>query len=344
VINAGTLSVGTAVGNTVSDNDVNIYAGEIPLYGLATPALTWNISNNQVSGATAEGQSNGEGGYGEGLQLDGTTNNVDVFGNTITTSPQANILMLGVQNSTIGGTGGGQGNSSIGSAGAGTVVGGPSTNCEVAANGNVPSANCNYGSGVPGTESAGWASHGNSIVGNTYNENAAGVVIEGSFAPTFQGLSPDPNAAYGNVLDNNTWSGMSASNELAGVADFSGNADVPPAENSYGTGASVNSCTPTPGGSALVNLIGGPAGGSGPPNNPVTGNTLTPSSPTVTNTSNYPAFVQQGALVQDVTTPANISPGTYVGNVSGSTLTLSQNAAASSVTTDSLEFYNRWAC
>jgi hypothetical protein len=71
---------------------------------------------------------------------------------------------------------------------------------------------------------------------------------------------------------------------------------------------------------------------------------LTPSSPTVTNTSNYPAFVQQGALVQDVTTPANISPGTYVGNVSGSTLTLSQNAAASSVTTDSLEFYNRWAC
>jgi hypothetical protein len=336
VLNVGTLNVGTTSANTVTDSDVNLYLGEVPAYGLATTAGTWIASNNNISGATSDGQSAGEGGYGEGIQLDGTTNNVDLYNNTVTTSPQANFLLLGVENATIGGTGAGQGNTSVGSPGAGTVVGGPSTECEVVAGGNVPSTNCNYGTGAPESQTPGWASYGNSISGNTYNENAAGVVVEGAFAPTFQGLSPDPNAAYGNTFDGNTWSGTGISNALAGVADFSGNADAPPAENTYGTGASANSCTPSPGGSALVNAIGGPAA-------TVTGNVVTSGSPTVTNSTAYPATVIQGALVVDTTTSGNIAAGTYVSSVSGTTLTLTQNAAGSGAN-DTLNFYNKWAC
>ena len=335
VLNAGTVNVGNVTGNTVSGNDVNIYAGEVPLFGLATPPLTWEIANNTVSGATSDGQSAGEGGYGEGVQLDGTTNTVDVYNNMVTTSPQANFLLLGVTGAaSIGGASAGEGNTSIGSTGAGMVLGGPDTNCEVAAGGNVPGPNCNFGSGAPGSESAGWATHGIAVTDNTFTQNAAGVVVEGAFAPTFQGLSPDPNAAYFNTLDGNQWSGADT-NTLAGVADFSGNADSPPAENSY-SAATANSCAPSPGGSALVNAIGGPAAD-------VTGNTVTATSAIVTNSANYPATVLQGALVHDVTTPANIAAGTYVGNVSGMTLTLSQNAAGSGAN-DELDFFNRWAC
>jgi len=319
----------------VSGNDVNIYAGEVPLYGLATPPLTWEIANNTVSGATAAGQSAGEGGFGEGIQIDGTTNTLDVYNNTVSTSPQANFLILGVTGAaSLGGASAGEGNTSTGSAGAGMVLGGPDTNCEVAAGGNVPGPNCNFGSGVPGTESAGWATHGISVTDNTFNGNAAGVVVEGAFAPTFQGLSPDPNAAYGNTLDGNQWSGADV-NLLAGVADFSGNADAPPAENTY-SAPTANSCAPTPGGSALVNAIGGPAAD-------VTGNVVTGGSAIVTNSTAYPASVLQGALVVDVTTGANIAAGTYVGNVSGTTLTLSQNAVTSGAS-DELDFFNRWAC
>jgi hypothetical protein len=265
VINAGTLNVGVTSANTVSSNDVNIYAGEIPDYGLATPALVWTISNNVVSGATSEGASAGEGGYGEGIQIDGTTNDVGVYGNTVSTSPQANILLTGVQNATIGGTGANQPNTSLGSPGAGMVVGGPSTECEVAAGGNVPSANCNYGNGSPGTQSPGWASYGNDFVGNTFNENAAGVVVEGAFAPNYQGLSPDPNAAYGNDFAGNQWSSPNAGNTLAGVVDFSGSGEAPPVLDQYGpsdpnsdpSNTPADSCEPTPGGSALVNEISG---------------------------------------------------------------------------------------
>jgi len=265
VLNVGTLNVGTATANTLSGSDVNLYLGEVPAYGLATPAATWIISNNDISGATSDGQSAGEGGYGEGIQLDGTTGNVDLYNNTVTTSPQANFLLLGVENATIGGTGAGQGNTSVGSPGAGMVVGGPSTECEVVAGGNVPSANCNYGSGAPGTQSPGWASYGNSISSNTYNQNAAGVVVEGAFAPNFQGLSPDPNAAYGNNFTGNQWSGSGISNVLAGVVDFSGSGNSPPIFDQYGpsdpnsvpTNVPDNSCDPTPGGSSLVNAISG---------------------------------------------------------------------------------------
>jgi hypothetical protein len=330
LLNNGPTSV---VDNTVSTSDVNIYAGEVQVFGLVySPAGTWTISGNTVSNATSTGASAGEGGYGEGIQVDGTTNTVNVQGNNVSGSPQANILMLGVQNANIGGSGAGQGNTSTGSPGAGMVVGGPSTECAALAGGNIPGPNCNFGSGVPGTESAGWASHGNAVIGNTYAGSSAGVVVEGAFAPTFMGLSPDPNAAYGNAFGGNNWTG----NGLAGVADFSGNANSPPAENAYASG-SADSCEPTPGGSPAADALFGPSVS-------VTNVAVVMGSPTATDGSgNFPASVLAGALIQDHTTPGNVPATTYVSSVTGPTLTMS-NAATGTGTADTLYFFNTWAC
>ena len=118
----------------------------------------------------------------------------------------------------------------------------------------------------PGTRVPGWASYDNSIVDNTFNQNAAGVVVEGAFAPNFQGLSPDPNAAYSNNFYANTWSGAGISNFLAGVVDFSGSGNAPPIFDQYGNNdpnpvagnTPADSCDPTVGGgSALEQGIAG---------------------------------------------------------------------------------------
>ena len=74
-----------------------------------------------------------------------------------------------------------------------------------------PWPNCNYGTGVPGTESPGWASYDNSIVDNTFNQNAAGVVVEGAFAPNFSGLTPTPTRRTG-TTSREQWSGGSIVN------------------------------------------------------------------------------------------------------------------------------------
>lgn len=330
LLNNGATSV---VDNTVSNSDVDIYAGEIQAYGLVYPTPgTWAISGNAVSGATSDGVSAGQNGYGEGIQLDGTTNTVDLYGNTIGGSPQANILLTGVENANIGGTSAGQANTSSGSGGAGMVIGGPSTECEVVAGGVIPSANCNFGSGVPGTQSPGWASYSNNVTDNNFVGNAAGVVVEGAFAPNFMGLSPDPNAAYGNTFGGNQWN----SNLLAGVADFSGNGDAPPAENTYAS-PSIDACEPSPGGSAVADSILGPQA-------TVPNVALSSGSPTATdNTGNFPASVVPGGLIKDSTTPANVPTGTTVLNVSGSSLTMSNNAG-NNASGDTLLFFNLWAC
>jgi len=330
LLNNGPTSATT---NNVSSSDVDIYVGEVQLFGLVYPTPgTWTIQGNVVSNATSAGASAGVGGYGEGIQLDGTTNTVDVYGNQVAVTPQADILMTGVQNASIGGTGAGQGNFAVGSSGAALVVGGPSTEC--AAQGIGP--NCNPGNGTPGTESPGWSSHTNTVTDNTFGAtgagNAAGIVVEGAFAPTFMGLSPDPNSAYGNVFGGN----QMADNALANIADFSGNADVPMAENTYGT-PTADSCEPTPGGDPTANALFGPQAS-------VPNVAVVMSSTTATDTGgSFPATVLPGALIQDATTPGNVPATTYVVSVTGPTLTMS-NAATGTGATDTLHFYNIWAC
>ncbi len=260
ILNAGTVQVQD---NQVSDSDVNIYAGEVAAYDflLANPpasAGAWNIGGNTVSGATATGQSAGEGGYGEGIQLDGTTNTVVVEGNAISTSAQTNLLLTGVTNAEVGIVGEGDNPNDITDSRSGIVVGGPGSECEFA-----------YGPSCNSSDPA-YTSSDNAIIGNTVSSGAegVGVLVQGAYAPNMFGGSV-PGAAYGNNFAGNTWSGNAIN-----VIDFSGfnntgGEDQPPSApiinqwgpndpNSVATNPD-NTCDPTPGGSGLLaGLSGGP--------------------------------------------------------------------------------------
>ncbi len=251
VLNAGTVNVENA---NVSNSDVNIYAGEIPAYGLVATPGTWTIQNNTVSGATSTGASAGEDGYGEGIQVDSTTNNVQVEGNTVSNSAQANVLLTGVTGATIGHQGGGgSGNTLTGtffqtfSEAAGMVVGGPGSACE-----STPPCN-------PGDP--GYGSTGNTIIDNTLTDNAAGIVVEGTYAPQLFGGS-NPYAAF-----SNTFGGNQISESEINAVDFSGfynngGMDQPPSQvilNQWGPNDPVmgqpvpdNSCDPVPGGNGVT--------------------------------------------------------------------------------------------
>jgi len=229
----------TVDNNIVSDNDVDIYAGEIQVFGLVypTPGI-WAFNLNTVSTPTSDGSSAGEPGYGEGIQLDGTTNNVQVTDNTVSGAPSAGagILLTGVSGATIGGLGTDQGNIVTGNGGdAGIVIGGPSTECEYAF-GN----SCSPGAGNPDQ----FSSTGNFIDGNSLTGNGIGAVVEGKYDPSLVGPA-DPDAAYSNSFNYNVWT----SNLGANIADFSGYASTPP-QNTYGPN---DSCEPSAGGSASLN-------------------------------------------------------------------------------------------
>jgi hypothetical protein len=236
----------TVSGNTVSASDINIDAGDVPAYGLQAPSVgTWTIANNIVSGATSEGESAGQNGYGEGIQIDSTTNAVIVQGNNVTTSAQGGVVLTGVTGATIGGTGSGQANSVSGGE-AGVVVTGPGTAY----------------SGTGGAGSPGFSSTNNTISGNTLTSNQGGLIVGGAYTPPSYGNS-NPGAAYDNVFTANNWAG----NGLAGVIDFSGfdgspYGDLGDIQNQYGPndpnsvpGLADNSCDPTAGGSASVNSV-----------------------------------------------------------------------------------------
>jgi parallel beta-helix repeat protein len=235
----------TVTGNTVSASDVNIYAGDVPAFGLQAPSVgTWTVANNTVSGATSKGVSAGQNGYGEGIQIDSTTNPVVVQGNSVTGSAQAGILLVGVTGSTVGGTGT-QGNTVSGGE-AGMVVGGPGTAY----------------SGSGGAGSPGFSSSNNTVAGNTLTSNTGGLVVQGAYAPSLYGGS-EPGAAFSNVFSGNNWTG----NGLANVVDFSGFNGTPLGDlgniiNQYGPndpnsvpGLTDNTCDPTAGGSASVNAV-----------------------------------------------------------------------------------------
>jgi hypothetical protein len=357
IIDGGTVNVGNSADNTVSSNDVDIYAGDIPAYesflAEGYPTLgTWTIGGqgNIVSDAIPVGASDANGtaasGYGIGIQVDGTTNPVDVYSNTVTGSASAGILLTGAEDATIGNTG--EGNT-LEANEAGLVLAGPSSQCETY---GVGSSQCNYGTpGAPGTQSPGWASYNNTIIANTVGssnaslKNLAGVVSDGTFAPNVDGLSQDPNAAYNNTFSSNIWSGTTGGahptfvsfNILANAIDFSGQADYPPQQDTYSAGSSANSCTPSPGGSASTNGFLGP-------NATDTGVTLTPGSPATASMSGaFGAGVYPGSLVVDTTTPGNVSEPNYVTSGEG-TNTLDLSGTVTAATSDSLNFYDDWAC
>ena len=244
LLNNGPTSV---QGNSVTNSDVNIYAGEVQAFGLVYPTPgTWTIAGNLSSGALCSGAAvtssnvgpGCENGYGEGIQLDSTTNNVLVQTNTVTASAQAGILLTGVTGATVGGSTSSLGNTESQSLfGAGLIVGGPGTECEYAF-GNSCAPN--------GGNTDQFSSTGDTLANNSLTANGAGTIVEGNYDPSIVGPA-DPDAAYGNSFYANSWS----DNSIANVADFSGFSSTPPS-NSYGS-PTADSCDPTQGGSASLN-------------------------------------------------------------------------------------------
>jgi parallel beta-helix repeat protein len=164
------------------------------------------------------------------------------------------VLLTGVTGATIGHEGGGGSGNTIdgdffqtGSEAAGMVVGGPGSACE-----STPPCN-------PGDP--GYGSTDNSIIDNTLSDNAAGIIVEGAYAPNLFGGS-SPYAAFGN-----TFGGNQISESELNAADFSGFYNTggmgqPPSQvilNQWGPndpnmGEPVpdNSCDPVPGGNGLT--------------------------------------------------------------------------------------------
>jgi parallel beta-helix repeat protein len=98
-------------GNVIADNDVNIFAGEdgglASSEPIADPAPgVWAIIGNAVNGATnnAPAPFNVVGsGYGDGIQLEGTANDVDVADNSVNGAAEFGIGLYGVSNASISG-------------------------------------------------------------------------------------------------------------------------------------------------------------------------------------------------------------------------------------------------
>jgi parallel beta-helix repeat protein len=88
LFNVGTLTVAS---NTVSSNDVNVYLASD---GTGPAAGGWSIRSNHILNAS-DNVPGGEQFYGDGIELDSTTNPVTIVDNTITGSAEDGISVLG---------------------------------------------------------------------------------------------------------------------------------------------------------------------------------------------------------------------------------------------------------
>jgi len=114
VIDVASLS---ASSNTLSANDINAYLGSD---GTGPAPGTWTFSGNTVTGAT-DNVPGGEAGYGDGVQVDSTTNPVYLTGNVVKGSAENGIITLGASNVTL------QGNTTNQNTGDGIDLGAPAS-------------------------------------------------------------------------------------------------------------------------------------------------------------------------------------------------------------------------
>jgi parallel beta-helix repeat protein len=345
------VSGGTVMSDTATSNDVDIYQGLVPLHsGSGFPADpssfgSLTIAHNHTDDATADGESVEAEGFGEGIWLDGsdTTNSggsqagVTVQDNVATGNAAAGIFNTGSSGVEILGN-------TVTANEVGMTFGGPSQQCydDAIENGQSPgtSAYCNPGLPISG----GWGSDENTVASNIVGGTSAGagnetgVVLDGYFATGKEEFDSDQAGAVGNIFDANTWDG----NLLADATDFAGTG-----QNTYGTGPSVNTCTPTPAGSASADRVLGP-------NATVSSVTVSTSTPDLTdNSGSFPTtslnpaepgnYVAAGGAVVDTTTPGNIAAADIVTSVTGSTADL-DTAPSGNAAADSISFYNYLSC
>jgi len=101
ILNAGSVEVRF---NKISSNDVDLYAAEDSSFTPVAPAATWTIKGNSLSAATDDAPApwNVVGqGYGDGLVLDSTSNDVVVEHNKSGSNFEYGIALYGVTGATI---------------------------------------------------------------------------------------------------------------------------------------------------------------------------------------------------------------------------------------------------
>lgn len=211
VLNAGTVTVSQ---NQAFSSDIDIYGGLVPSYGLMPPTIgAWSFAGNAATSATDTGFPSSRL-YGEGIEIDSTTNNVTVSGNTAEGNNYSGIMLLGATGAVVS-------NNTVEDNYVGLYLGAP-------------------GSAItPSTD--------NTVTGNTIESNYTfGVLVDGKYDPGAP-LSTGANsgAASDNTFGGNTWSG----NSVAQAADFSGSNGSSPAPitNTWGS-PTADSCEPTAGG------------------------------------------------------------------------------------------------
>ncbi len=128
LISTGSLAVSA---NTASDSDVNIYLGTD---GTGLAAGHWSVTGNTVTGATDK-VPGGASGFGDGIQLDSTSNAVTISGNKVTGSAENGISVFSAAGATL------SSNTVSHNLGDGIYIGGPGSFVQSASTGNTISDN-----------------------------------------------------------------------------------------------------------------------------------------------------------------------------------------------------------
>jgi parallel beta-helix repeat protein len=137
VISTGTLNVS---GNTVSNSDVNIYLGTD---GSGPAPGVWSVTSNTVTGATDK-VPGGSAGFGDGIQLDSTSNPVTIKSNTVTGGAENGISVFSATGATL------SKNKTISNVGDGIYIGGPGSFVGTPSTGNTISSNTAQRNGLDG--------------------------------------------------------------------------------------------------------------------------------------------------------------------------------------------------
>ncbi len=178
LISNGTLNVS---GNTVSDSDVNIYVGTD---GTGPAADLWSVTGNTVTGATDK-VPGGASGFGDGIQLDSTSNPVTIKGNTVTGGAENGISVFSSTGATL------SKNKTNHNAGDGIYIGGPGSFVQSASTGNTISNNTAEKNGQDGILADGHSAS-NQFTGNTLTKNVRYDIDDQGTANTWTGNTCTP--------------------------------------------------------------------------------------------------------------------------------------------------------
>jgi parallel beta-helix repeat protein len=147
--------------STVTASDVNIYLGDD---GTGPAAGTWTVNGNTVSKGT-DNVNGGEQGYGDGIDLDSTSNPVTISDNTVMTDAEYGIALTGASNATV------TGNTVNRNTSDGIYVGGPGSVINTSSGDTISDniSSSNKGDGIL----ADGNSANNVFAGNTVAQNVA---------------------------------------------------------------------------------------------------------------------------------------------------------------------------